>query len=51
VIECRIVQKQLLDLSTFDPDFRTKYYGSNQALPDGDPHVLYVGEVLAAYEV
>lgn len=51
VIECRIVQKQLLDLSTFDPDFRMKYYGSNQALPDGDPHVLYVGEVLAAYEV
>ena len=51
VIECRIVQKQLLDLSTFDPDFRTKYYGSNQALQDGDPHVLYVGEVLAAYEV
>jgi flavin reductase (DIM6/NTAB) family NADH-FMN oxidoreductase RutF len=51
VIECRIVQKQLLDLSTFDPDFRMKYYGSNQALPNGDPHVLYVGEVLAAYEV
>ena len=51
VIECRIVQKQLLDLSTFDPDFRTKFYGSNQALPDGDPHVLYVGEVLAAYEL
>jgi hypothetical protein len=26
-------------------------YGGNQALPDGDPHVLYVGEVLAAYEL
>ena len=51
VFECRIVQKQLLDLDTFDPDFRVKYYGDNQALPDGDPHVLYVGEVLAAYEV
>ena len=51
VIECRIVQKQLLDLSTFDPAFRSMYYGSNQALPDGDPHMLYVGEVLAAYEV
>ena len=51
VIECRIVQKQLLDLDTLDPDFRAKYYGDNQALPDGDPHVLYVGEVLAAYEV
>jgi len=51
VFECRIVQKQLLDLDALDPDFRAKYYGSNQALADGDPHVLYVGEVLAAYEV
>ena len=51
VFECRIVQKQLLDLDTLDSDFRAKYYGGNQALPDGDPHVLYVGEVLAAYEL
>lgn len=51
VFECRIVQKQLLDLDALDPDFRAKYYGTNQALPDGDPHVLYVGEVLAAYEL
>jgi flavin reductase (DIM6/NTAB) family NADH-FMN oxidoreductase RutF len=51
VFECRIVQKQLLELDTLDPDFRAKYYGSNQALENGDPHVLYVGEVLAAYEV
>ena len=51
VMECRIVQKQLLDLDSLDPDFRPKYYGDNQALPDGDPHVLYVGEVLAAYEL
>jgi flavin reductase (DIM6/NTAB) family NADH-FMN oxidoreductase RutF len=49
--ECRVVQKQLLDLDTLDTDSRTKYYGSNQALPDGDPHVLYVGEVLAAYSL
>jgi len=48
--ECRILQKQLLDLNTLDPELRAKMYGSNQALPDGDPHVLYVGEVLAAYE-
>lgn len=51
VFECRIAQKQLLDLNTLDPEFRAKYYGSNQALENGDPHVLYVGEVLAAYEV
>lgn len=48
--ECRIVQKQLLDLSTLEPAARAKYYGANQALPDGDPHMIYIGEVLAAYE-
>ena len=51
VFECRIAQKQLLDLDALDPAFREKYYGSNQALANGDPHVLYVGEVLAAYEL
>lgn len=50
VFECRIAQKQLLDLDALDPEFREKYYGSNQALGNGDPHVLYVGEVLAAYK-
>ena len=48
--ECRILQKQLLDLSTLDAETRARCYGANQASPDGDPHVLYVGEVLAAYE-
>ncbi len=51
VFECRIVQKQLLDLDTLDPELRAKFYGSNQALADGDPHVVYVGEVLAAYSL
>ena len=51
IFECRIVQKQLLDLSTLDPEIRKRNYGSNQALPDGDPHVIYVGEILAAYQL
>lgn len=51
IFECRIVQKQLLDLNTLDPEIRRRNYGSNQALPDGDPHVIYVGEVLAAYQL
>lgn len=51
IFECRIVQKQLLDLSTLDPEIRKRSYGSNQALPDGDPHVIYIGEVLAVYEL
>ena len=48
--ECRIMQKQLLDLSTLEPAARAKYYGANQAFSDGDPHMIYIGEVLAAYE-
>lgn len=51
VFECRIVCKRLLDLDALDPDLRARYYGANQALPDGDPHVVYFGEVLAAYEL
>ena len=47
--ECRILQKQPLDPSALEPGIRAKYYGANQALPDGDPHMLYVGEVIAAY--
>ncbi|MCE5188079.1 MAG: flavin reductase family protein [Eubacteriales bacterium] len=50
IFECRILQKQLLDLDTLDAGLRARYYGANQALADGDPHMLYVGEVLAAYE-
>ncbi len=49
--ECRILQKQMLDLGTLQADSRAKYYGSNQALPDGDPHMIYVGELLAAYRL
>ncbi len=49
VFECRVVQKLFGDLSEMDPELRARFYGSNQALPDGDPHVLYFGEVLGAY--
>lgn len=51
VFECRIVQKQMLDLDTFDPELRARHYGANQALQNGDPHMVYVGEVLAAYRL
>ena len=47
--ECRIVFKQDTDLSTMDPAIRSRYYGANQALGNGDPHTLYYGEVLGAY--
>ena len=49
--ECRIVGKRLLDLDEIDPKIRAQYYGANQALADGDPHVLYFGEILTAYRI
>lgn len=47
--ECRVMQKIFSSLDELDPAIRAKFYGSNQALADGDPHEVYFGEVLAAY--
>ena len=45
-VECRIVQRVDMPLERLDPAMRAKYYKETPALPDGDPHVLYFGEVL-----
>jgi len=34
------------DLSRMDPSIIDRYYNTNQALPDGDPHVIFFGEIL-----
>ena len=47
--ECRIVSKTEMDLSKTDPEILARLYGSNQATPDGDPHTVYFGEIVAAY--
>ena len=47
--ECRILSRTEMDLSRTDPDVKARYYGSNQARPDGDPHTVLFGEILAAY--
>ncbi len=52
-LECRIVQKELQDISTLDENLREKYYpqdvpssatGSNR-----DIHIAFIGEILSAY--
>lgn len=48
--ECKVVHKAEFDLSFMDDAIRSKNYGDNQATPDGDPHTVYFGEVLASYE-
>ncbi|MBQ3663569.1 MAG: flavin reductase family protein [Clostridia bacterium] len=47
--ECRILSRTEMDLSRTDPDVKARYYGSNQARSDGDPHTVLFGEILAAY--
>lgn len=47
--ECRTLLKTEASLSELEPALRSRFYGSNQATPDGDPHTLYFGEILAAY--
>ncbi|HAS72555.1 MAG TPA: flavin reductase [Clostridiales bacterium UBA8960] len=42
-IECKIVFKQAMDLSLLSDQIASSHYG------DGDEHVLYYGEILAAY--
>lgn len=34
------------DLNRLDPALRARYYGANQAGPDGDPHIIFFGELL-----
>ena len=48
--ECRIINKVFGDLTELDKALRARFYGANQVLPGGDPHVLYFGEIRAAYE-
>ena len=39
-------EKMLTDM---DAGIRTRFYGKNQALENGDPHVVFYGEVVGAY--
>ena len=47
--ECETVFKTESDLKDMDPSILERYYGSNQATPDGDPHTVYFGKIINAY--
>ena len=49
-VACRTVFRTESDLDNMDPALRKRFYGANQALPDGDPHVVYFGEVVGVAE-
>ena len=52
-LECRVVQKQLQDKTALDEELRTKFYpedvASDKPGNNADPHIAYVGEIVAAY--
>lgn len=48
--DCRTLFKSDMDLSMLDPAVRSRYYGDNQATPDGDPHTVYFAEIENVYE-
>ncbi len=36
-------------LADMDAGIRTRFYGKNQSLENGDPHVVFYGEVVGSY--
>lgn len=53
--ECKVVQKQILDISTLDADLAAKFYPASIADEFGnkhaDVHVIYQAKVLASYVI
>ncbi len=45
-MECQIVQRMDTLMDKLDPAIRERFYQSTPQLPDGDPHVLFFGQVL-----
>ena len=54
-LECRVVQKQLQNKNALDEELRTKFYpegvASDKPGNNADPHIAYVGEIVAAYVI
>ncbi len=48
--ECKTLLKTEVSMEDLEPELYQRFYnGATQATPDGDPHTLYFGEILAAY--
>jgi len=47
--ECRTVFRAESDLDLMEKAARSAYYPPTQAMPGGDSHTIYFGEILAAY--
>lgn len=44
--ECKIVQRVDMPLDRLDEALRNRFYQPTDAMPDGDPHVLFFGTAL-----
>lgn len=47
---CNTVAKTEMDMSSVSPEILDRYYNTNQAGMNGDPHTIYFAEILEAYE-
>lgn len=47
---CKTVAKTEMDMDNVSKDILTKFYNTNQKTADGDPHTIYFGEIVDAYE-
>ena len=46
---CRTVAKTEMETSGISDDIVKRFYNTNQATEDGDPHTIYFGEIIEAF--
>lgn len=49
-IVCKTVATTEMDMNSVDKAILDRYYNTNQATEDGDPHTIYFGEIKEAWE-
>ena len=47
---CKTVAKTELDMNQIDESILDRFYNTNQATEDGDPHTVYFAEIIETYE-
>lgn len=48
-LECRVIYRQLQDPAAISPEDTEKYYPKSPEFPQGDYHIAFCGEIVAAY--
>lgn len=48
--ECKVLLQTEVSMQDLEPSLKKRFYATTSAAPEGDPHTLYFGEVIAAYK-